>query len=146
MHVEHFAPSGSLLVLPKEPWVYALFSVRSLVNISLDGKKFRSVANTPNGEVSADTLFNFRQEGRLVTGTYEGGEIVQGQLLAVMGDGGELDMRYHHINRDGEFMLGKCLSTPDVLPDGRIKYHERWQWLSGDMSSGESAIEETPKA
>ncbi len=43
-------------------------------------------------------------------------------------------------------MLGKCISTPEVLPDGRIKFHEKWQWLSGDMSSGHSAIEELKNA
>ena len=115
------------------------------MNISLDGKKFRSVNNAPNGEVSADTLFDFRQEGRIVTGLYKGGQIEQGQLLAVMGDGGELDMRYHHLNKAGDLMLGTCLSTPEILPDGRIKYYERWQWLCGDKSSGESAIEEIAK-
>jgi hypothetical protein len=39
-------------------------------------------------------------------------------------------------------MLGKCLSTPQRLPDGRLRFSEQWQWLSGDMSSGSSEIEE----
>ncbi len=115
------------------------------VNISLDGKKFRSVVNAPNGEVGADTIFNFKQEGSLVTASYAGGAIIHGQLMAVMGDSGDLDMRYHHLNTNNNLMLGTCHSTREVLPDGRIRYHERWRWLCGDMSSGESAMEEIAK-
>ena len=72
---------------------------------NLEGKVFRSVSNTDNGEVGAGT-------------------------------------RYHHLNDKGDFMLGKCLSTPERLPDGRLRFKEQWQWLSGDMSAGSSEIEE----
>jgi hypothetical protein len=51
-------------------------------------------------------------------------------------------MRYQHLNQAGTFMSGKCFSTPEILPDGRIRLHEKWQWTSGDYSSGESVIEE----
>ena len=51
-------------------------------------------------------------------------------------------MRYEHINFAGEIRTGLCLSRPEILPDGRIRLHEKWQWTSGDLSSGESIIEE----
>jgi len=108
----------------------------------LDGKTFRSVANSANGEVSAETLFHYRQRGDIVTAVYEGGGIRHGQLLARVLPGGQLDMRYHHLNAAGQFMLGQCLSTPERLPDGRLRFKERWQWLSGDRSAGTSEIEE----
>jgi len=41
-----------------------------------------------------------------------------------------------------QIMLGKCLSTPELLPDGALKLKEQWQWLSGDKSSGYSELEE----
>ena len=112
------------------------------MDYNLQGKVFRSVSNTNNGEVNADTLFHYRQEGDLVTAQYSGGGIVAGHLIAkVLGDG-RMDMRYHHLNADGAFMLGTCLSTPERLPDGRLRFKEQWQWLSGDMSAGHSEIEE----
>jgi hypothetical protein len=111
---------------------------------SLDGKTFRSIANTPNGEVCRQTVFRYRQNGKVVTADYSGGSIKCGQLLALMQDNGELDMRYHHLNKDDEFMLGRCLSTPELLPDGRIKFREHWQWLNGDLTTGYSEIEEVP--
>lgn len=113
---------------------------------NLDGKIFASVSNTENGEVGVDTLFSFRQEGNVVTAEYRGGTIVRGQLLAQVLENGQLNMRYHHLNIKGEFMLGKCLSTPEVLPGGGLKFKEYWQWLSGDMSSGYSEIEEIKDA
>ena len=109
---------------------------------NLEGKVFRSVSNTDNGEVDADTLFHYRQVGDLVSADYRGGGIVTGHLIAKVLAGGQLDMRYHHLNDKGDFMLGKCLSTPERLPDGRLRFKETWQWLSGDMSAGSSEIEE----
>ncbi len=108
----------------------------------LDGKVFRSVKNTENGDVGAETLFHYRQAGAVVSANYRGGSIISGQLLGKVLDDGTLDIRYHHLNSKGEFMLGKCMSAPELLPDGRMKFRESWQWLSGDMSSGQSEIEE----
>jgi hypothetical protein len=51
-------------------------------------------------------------------------------------------MRYQHVNARGELMTGQCRSTPEVLPDGRLRLRESWQWTSGDGTSGESVVEE----
>ncbi|MGH7960936.1 MAG: n-acetylglutamate synthase [Candidatus Binatia bacterium] len=109
---------------------------------NLEGKIFRSATNTENGEVGAETLFYYHQDGEVVSAEYRGGTIVKGHLLAKVPKNSQLEMRYHHLNTKGEFMLGKCLSTPEVLPDGRLKFKESWQWLCGDLSEGYSEIEE----
>jgi hypothetical protein len=109
---------------------------------NLEGKVFRSVSNTDNGEVGAETRFHYRQAGDIVTADYSGGGILVGHLIARVLAGGRLDMRCHHLNDTGDFMLGTCLSTPERLPDGRLRFKERWRWLSGDMSAGSSEIEE----
>jgi len=112
------------------------------LDYNLDGKDFRSVSNSGTGEVSAATLFHYRQRGDIVTADYSGGQVVAGQLIAKVLANGQLDMRYHHINDRGELMLGTCRSTPERLADGRLRFKERWQWLSGDLSSGQSEIDE----
>ncbi len=112
------------------------------MDYNLEGKTFRPVSNTPNGEVGTETRFHYRQTGRIVTATYAGGDIVSGHLIANVLPSGQLDMRYHHVNTKGELMLGTCLSTPKTMPDGRLRFLEEWQWLSGDQSSGRSEIEE----
>jgi hypothetical protein len=112
------------------------------MKINYDGRTFASVRNSETGEVGADTVFHYHQNENIVWAEYSGGDIVRGQLIAVCGDNGALDMRYQHVNKLGELMTGICTSTPETLPDGRIRLYEKWQWTSGDRSSGESIIEE----
>ncbi|WP_299458805.1 n-acetylglutamate synthase [uncultured Microscilla sp.] len=105
-------------------------------------KQFRSVNNTDNGEVSSETLFRYQQSGDIITASYEGGQIKQGNLIGKVNAQGQIEMRYQHLNQQMEFMTGRCVSTPEVLPNGKIRLHEKWQWTSGDCSEGESIIEE----
>ncbi len=110
--------------------------------INYDGRVFSSVGNSETGEVSAETVFQYHQSNDLVWAEYNGGAIVFGSLLAKVDKDGVLDMRYQHLNRQGNLMTGVCRSTPEILPDGRIRLFEKWQWTSGDFSEGESVIEE----
>lgn len=107
-----------------------------------DNKHFRPVTNTENGEVDGDTLFIYHQEGNILTCSYRGHQILSGQLIGIVKEDGRIDMRYHHINTQMELMTGTCISTPEILSDGRIRLHERWQWTSGDKSEGSSVLEE----
>lgn len=114
------------------------------MNISYDGRTFAHVNNSETGEVGDGTLFYYHQDGDLVWAEYGGGQIRFGTLVAKVLDDRSLDMRYQHLNAKGELMTGVCRSTPELLPDGRLRLHEKWRWTSGDLSSGESVIEETP--
>jgi hypothetical protein len=113
-----------------------------VAGIDYDGRRFRAVETAANGEVSGETLFHYRQSGSVVWATYEGGSVRFGTLVATASDAGVLDMRYAHVNTAGALMTGTCVSTPERLPDGRLRLHERWQWTSGDGSRGESVVEE----
>ena len=66
--------------------------------------------------------------------------IPHAKLMAVVA--GRIDMRYQHINKEGELMTGNCISAPEILPDGRIRLKEKWQWIGGNCSEGESVVEE----
>ena len=110
------------------------------MDYNLEGKLFASIQNTESGEVNDETLFYYHQDGNVVWADYEGGSITKGHLIATVIENGKLDMRYHHLNSDGKIMIGKCLSIPERLPDGRLKFKEEWQWLSGDQSTGYSKI------
>lgn len=105
-------------------------------------KKFRPVSNSENGEVDAETIFEYKQSGTILTCRYSGKVIIEGHLLGIVDEDGKIEMRYHQINRAGQLMAGKCHSIPEQLPDGRIRLHEKWQWTSGDESYGESVLEE----
>jgi len=114
------------------------------MSISYDNRRFRSVSNSEIGEVSFETVFHYHQSADIVWAEYSGGAVERGSLIALVLDDDSLDMRYQHINVKGELMTGRCHSTPELLPDGRVRLHETWQWTSGDLSSGESVIEEIP--
>ena len=110
--------------------------------INYDRRSFAPVTNTANGEMDCTTVFHYRQTGNIVRATYQGGGIECGVLIALVDADGKLDMRYSHVNANGELMTGTCHSTPEILPDGRIRLHEQWSWTSGDFSTGSSIIEE----
>jgi len=113
-----------------------------MTKINYDDKTFASVQNSETGEVSAETVFRYHQKDDLVWAEYAGGEIVFGSLIAKIADNDSLEMRYQHLNKQGELMTGKCFSTPETLSDGRIRLHEKWCWTSGDFTKGESIVEE----
>ncbi|MFD2968567.1 n-acetylglutamate synthase [Sphingobacterium bambusae] len=110
--------------------------------INYNDKCFCAVANSDNGETSAETIFHYQQVGQILTAHYQGGKIVSGHLIGIVNQAGEIDMRYHQVNTEGQLMTGICRSTPEILANGKIRLHETWQWTSGDQSAGESIIEE----
>jgi len=110
--------------------------------VNLDQRLFVSSAKTPNGDADGDTRFRYRQSGARIWATYGGGRVRFGALVAV-GDGqGRLDMRYHHVGPGGALRTGAWIATPELLPDGRVRLTEEWQWTNGDRSRGRSVVEE----
>ncbi|MBL7939593.1 MAG: n-acetylglutamate synthase [Flavobacteriales bacterium] len=112
--------------------------------IDYNDRRFVPRSNSANGVVSPEVVFHYKQTGNIVTCSYAGGRILSGQLIALVNGEGRLDMRYHQVNDRGELMSGVCRSTPEVLPDGRVRMYEEWRWTSGDGSSGNSVLEELP--
>jgi hypothetical protein len=110
--------------------------------MNYNNRTFRAISNSGNGDVSTDTLFYYQQETNVVVAIYEGGAIAQGHLMGLVAPDGSLRFHYHHINTEGQLMAGFCESTPEILPNGKIRLYERWQWTSGDGSAGTSVIEE----
>lgn len=112
------------------------------MKINYNNRKFRSVQNSETGEVSGETMFYYQQKENLVWAEYAGGAIVFGSLIAKVAEDSSLEMRYQHLNTQGELMTGKCVSKPEILENGKIRLFERWQWTSGDFSEGASVVEE----
>lgn len=110
--------------------------------ISYHQKIFKPISNTANALTSAATLFHYQQQGNILSGTYSGGAIKAGQLLGVVNTDGTLYFFYHQLDEALQLHSGYCKSVPEILPDGRLRLHEEWQWTSGDKSSGNSVVEE----
>lgn len=112
------------------------------MTMNYNDRLFKAVSNSENGEVDQSTIFHYRQTDDLVWATYQGGQVRFGTLVAKVLPDASLEMRYSHVNLDGEMMTGECRSIPELLNDGRIKLNEKWQWTCGDCSAGESTVEE----
>ncbi|MGM9477407.1 n-acetylglutamate synthase [Pedobacter sp. GSP4] len=110
--------------------------------INYNNKVFRPISNTENGETTDETVFTYKQHGNLLSAEYSGGKIRFGHLIGLVDENGNIEMRYHQVNRQGELMTGICHSKPERLASGKIRLHETWEWTSGDRSKGESIIEE----
>jgi hypothetical protein len=111
--------------------------------MNYDGRVFRSVENSAGGDVGGQTTFHYHQRQEMVWATYQGGAVTLGTLLATVDANGVLDMRYQH-RAAGVWKSGRCQSRPELLPDGRLRLHERWQWTDG--GEGTSIVEEVAPA
>lgn len=112
------------------------------IKMNYNNKRFRTVLNSKNGETSAETIFIYKQEGNILTSTYNGGQIINGHLIGLVDSEGNIEMRYHQVNKNGKLMTGICYSTPEIMSSGKIKLYENWQWTSGDKSKGKSILAE----
>jgi hypothetical protein len=110
--------------------------------IDYNGKIFRPISNSENGETSNETVFKYNQIGNILTAEYSGGMIKKGHLIGIVDENGDIDMRYHQVNNKNELMTGICKSIPEILDNGKVRLHESWEWTSGDKSKGQSIIEE----
>ena len=99
--------------------------------INYHGRLFRLVSSEGTGDVSEDTVFRYSQRGDILTADYSGGVIDYGQILGLVDEDGAIEFRYQHITMKGELMTGICRSKPEVLPNGKLRLHERWKWTSG---------------
>ena len=110
--------------------------------ISYNNKKFKSIENSGSGEVSSETIFEYFQKENILWATYRGGSILLGNIIGTVDEDGKIEMRYQHLSNDGIFKTGKCISTPEFLPNKKIRLHENWEWTSGKNGKGNSIIEE----
>ena len=108
--------------------------------ISFDGRTLAGVVNDGDGDVSAETIFQFEQTGDRIYAHYSGGDILDGHLVGTF-DGNQWDVRYTQINTDNETATGHSVGAVELLDDGRIRVEDEWEWES-KPGTGESVHEE----
>ncbi|MEV3871420.1 hypothetical protein [Streptomyces sp. NPDC049906] len=111
---------------------------------ALDGRVFAPVVEQAPGQVGPRTRFAYHERDGVVWAEYAGGEVVRGHLVGTR-DGDRLDFRYVQLRTDGTTACGRCTSEVLVLPDGRLRLLETWEWESGP-GRGTSVVEELAEA
>jgi len=119
-----------------------LCGIEILKKMNYNNKRFRPIEKTENGETTAETIFEYKQVGNIITSEYSGGEIISGHLIGLVDKNGNINMRYHQVNKKNELMTGVCFSKPEMTAHGKLRLYENWQWTSGDKSNGKSILEE----
>ncbi len=105
-------------------------------------KKFKVVATSGSGEIADDFIFHYQQEGDVLSCSYSGGDIKEGMLVGSVDDEGIITFSYNQVNWKGFERSGICVSTPEIMENGRIRLHEQWRWTDGDQSTGTTTLEE----
>lgn len=135
-HCKYTVENGVILVYEVMEKVLSQNSTR----IDYDGRRFTPLVNSENGEVDGNTIFHYHQKGFDFSAEYSGGEIKTGYMVGKVNQSGELDFYYEHLNLDNEIRAGRCHSVPTFNENGRLELREKWQWLNGDCSTGESIV------
>jgi hypothetical protein len=110
---------------------------------TLDGISMRAVATGAGGQVDRNTLFSFSQEGGTVWAHYAGGAVEVGYLAGRLTDG-RLVFRYCQVDRQGEVHGGRSVCDLEVLPDGRLRLVEHFQWESRS-ENGTNVLEQVTR-
>ena len=124
--------------------------------INYEGKRFRAVTDDPGSDAPpaaaggsptvgpgvSSCLATYHQDGDLVWAEFAGGEVRRGSLAGTCDPEGTLDFAYCMVLRDGGVISGRSVNTPQVLADGRIRLHERWERYGPHSARGISYMEE----
>ncbi len=113
----------------------------SSVRIDYEGRVFRSsaVETASAGDVPVG---RYHQDGDTVWADFDGGRVVRGYLVGRRTDDDSLDLAYCQVLADATVVSGRVRSTPELLPDGRVRLREEWERYGPHASRGVSVIEE----
>jgi hypothetical protein len=92
-----------------------------------DGLVFSSAAAETADERGNGPVGNYHQRGNVVWAEFVGGAVVRGSLVGECAEDGTLTLGYCQLLTTGEVISGRCVSTPEVLADGRVRLREQWR-------------------
>ena len=106
--------------------------------LSLDLRVFRVVATSSASAISAETVFEFREQpGGLVTASYSGGAVVRGELVGWRA-GARVDLGYTQLHGDETIHCGRSSAHLD-LGGKRLRLLEQYAFADG--RTGENVLE-----
>lgn len=108
------------------------------MTVHYDNRRFK-VADAPAGEVP---MARYHQDGDMVWAEFGGGKVRRGALTGTCAPDGVLRLAYCMVLEGGDVVSGRCVSTPMVLDDGRIRLAERWERYGPNAATGLSYLEE----
>lgn len=105
--------------------------------INFNNKTFSLVENSAKGKVDADTIFKYKQNGKMVTADYYGGTVTYGKIIAIHRDD-HLELLYQCLTTENELKAGKAIALISVSEKGKIELKLNWEWLGEERGTGVS--------
>lgn len=106
-------------------------------DINFNNKKFALLENSANGKANPETIFEYKQQGDLVTAEYYGGTIKYGKIIALL-EGDQLNMLYQCVTSTNELKAGRAIAYIELTENGKIKLSLNWEWLGDKNEKGTS--------
>jgi hypothetical protein len=103
--------------------------------LNFNNKTFSLIENSENGKVNSDTIFEYKQDGNLVTADYFGGTIRYGKIIAELKDN-KLKMLYQCLTTENELKAGKADAEISLTENNKIKLRLNWEWLGDKKDNG----------
>ena len=105
--------------------------------INFEGKTFLLVQNSNEGSSTIDTIFEYEQDGDLITAEYKGGSIKFGNIIGKVINQ-QLHLVYQCLTNDDELKSGQAIADISFTPDGNMQLQMNWQWLVPGKEEGTS--------
>lgn len=109
--------------------------------VNFDGKVFHLKSNSAHGTSNADTVFQYQQEGDLVTARFKGGAVVYGSLIGLH-KGTHLEMVYQMLTLTHELKSGKAIAQISLDEHLKVQLDLNWEWLASSGMQGSSTYVE----
>jgi hypothetical protein len=118
--------------------------VNDTTQLNLDGRHFAMVSSTASEVDPHDpTRFAYHEADGLIWGSYDGDTVLIGRFAGTRRQD-QIELGYVHVGKDSrEPVTGLSSSRIEVLPDGRLRLDEHFQF-EGDDTPHVSICEEVP--
>lgn len=108
-----------------------------MCEFNFNSKTFTLVENSEEGSATSKTIFEYKQQGNLVTADYHGGGITYGKIVAKL-ENDILHMLYQCLTDEGELKAGKATALISLNKKNKIKLKLNWKWLGDTTQNGVS--------
>jgi hypothetical protein len=111
--------------------------------LDLDLHIFEVIETSPTSAISAETVFEFREQDGVVEAAYTGGDVVRG-LLTGRREGDRVQGVYAQLHADGQLGSGVNEMRLQQTDTGRLRLIEEFTWSDG--ASGRNAMQSLDRA
>ena len=103
----------------------------------INNKKFLTIGNE-SGLSTEETIFYYYENDSVVTGSYSGGLITQGQIIGKRLPNNHLELAFQCVTEEGALKSGQSKGIISKNNNGKLTLSFDWFWLNGDKSGGQS--------